>query len=69
MGPLDRLFDRNGDGSLDPFERAQQMDFFDYMSKDGLYKEGDDVDDMDFDGDHDDFDDFGSDDFGGDDFD
>ena len=27
MGPFDRMFDRNGDGELDAFERASQMDF------------------------------------------
>ena len=37
MGPLDRMFDRDGDGKLDPFERAQQMDFIDYMNHDGIY--------------------------------
>ena len=64
MGPLDRLFDRNGDGSLDAFERAQQMDFFDYMNKDGLYKESSSSYDSDFDNDFDS--DFDSDGFGDD---
>ena len=57
MGPFDDMFDTNGDGSLDAFERANQMDFLDYMSGDGLYKDSSSIDDFD-----DDFDsDFGDD--------
>ena len=57
MGPFDRLFDRNGDGSLDGFERAMEMDFIDYVNGEGFYEEKssyDDLDDLDedeFDGD------------------
>jgi hypothetical protein len=45
MGPFDRMFDRDGDGELDAFERASQMDFIDYMNGYGIYKE-DDSDDF-----------------------
>ena len=49
MGPFDDMFDANGDGSLDAFERANQMDFLDYMSGDGLYKDSSSIDDFDSD--------------------
>ena len=66
MGPFDRMFDRNGDGNLDSFERAMQMDFIDYINHDGIYKESpsyDDFDSDDIDSDYGDFDSFGGDDF------
>ena len=64
MGPFDRMFDRNGDGHLDAFERAMQMDFIDYVNNDGIYKDNTSTDSFDdFDSDYDDFDSFGSDDF------
>ena len=33
------MFDINGDGNLDGFERAMQMDFIDYFNHDGIFKE------------------------------
>jgi len=59
MGPFDRMFDRNGDGNLDGFERAMQMDFIDRMNHEGLYADNssddfyDDIDDFDSDSDSD----------------
>ena len=73
MGPFDRMFDRNGDGSLDSFERAMEMDFIDYVNRDGFYEEKsshDDFDDLDdLDEDEFDGDEFDDDDFDGDEFD
>ena len=61
MGPFDRMFDRNGDGNLDGFERAMQMDFIDHVNGEGIYKDSSSYDDYDdfvgngFDSDYDSF--------------
>lgn len=73
FGPFDDLFDLNGDGHLDSFEKGLEVGFL----YEEVFKEdrsGDDFDTDDFDEDdfdRDDFDrdDFDSDDFDGDDFD
>ena len=60
------MFDINGDGTLDGFERAMQMDFIDYFIHDGIYKESlsdDNLDIEDFDSDFGDFDRFSGDEF------
>lgn len=43
MGPLDEIFDMNGDGELDGLEMSEKMDFIDYLNDDGIYE--DDMDD------------------------
>lgn len=60
------MFDINGDGNLDGFERTMQMDFIDYFNHDGIYKESlsdDNLDIDDFDSDFGDFDRFSGDEF------
>ncbi|MCR4657803.1 MAG: hypothetical protein K5770_16500 [Lachnospiraceae bacterium] len=47
MGPYNRLFDRDGDGTLDFHEDYARMDFEDYVNKRGIYAEEESDDDDD----------------------
>lgn len=48
FGPLDNMFDFNGDGELNAFERAAEFDFLDRMEKEDS-TDTDDDDDLELD--------------------